>query len=92
MARVNQLLAIGGIVGLLVLFACPASAECYKKDNYDRDVCKVWVKPTDCPNCGKFLDLGLARIREAMAWWDRNHADEQSEEDRGALPGGCSER
>jgi endonuclease YncB( thermonuclease family) len=58
-----------------------ARAECYKKDIYGRDVCKVWVKP--CSNCGKSLDVGLAQVSEGMAWWDRYRANEQSEEDRG---------
>jgi endonuclease YncB( thermonuclease family) len=59
-----------------------ARAECYKKDIYGRDVCKVWVKPFDCSSCGKSLDVGLAQVSEGMAWWDRNHANEQSAEDR----------
>ena len=64
-----------------------ARAECYKKDIYGRDVCRVWVKPLDCPNCGKSLDLGLAQISDGMAWWDRNHMDEQSEEEQGRYEG-----
>lgn len=58
-------------------------AECYKKDIYGRDVCKVWVRPFDCFSCGKSLDVGLAQVSGGMAWWDRNHASEQSAEDRG---------
>jgi endonuclease YncB( thermonuclease family) len=60
-----------------------AKAECYKKDIYGRDVCKVWVKPFGCSSCGKSLDVGLAQVSEGMAWWDRNHVNEQSEEDSG---------
>ncbi len=59
-----------------------ARAECYKKDIYGRDVCKVWVKPFDCSGCGQSVDVGLAQVSDGMAWWDRNHASEQSEEDR----------
>jgi endonuclease YncB( thermonuclease family) len=57
-------------------------AECYKMDVYGRDICKVWVQPFDCSACGKSLDVGLAQVSEGMAWWDRNHASEQSAEDR----------
>ncbi len=64
-----------------------ARAECYKKDIYGRDVCRVWVKPFDCSSCGKSLDVGLAQVREGMAWRDRNHADEQSAEDRASYEG-----
>ena len=25
-------------------------------------MCKVWVRPLDCPRCGKTLDVGLGQI------------------------------
>ncbi|HYP67740.1 MAG TPA: thermonuclease family protein [Thiobacillaceae bacterium] len=59
-----------------------ARAQCYKKDIYGRDVCEIWVEPPDCPGCGKSLDVGLAQVRQGMAWWDRYHVSEQSAEDR----------
>ena len=64
-----------------------AKADCYKKDSYGRDVCTVWVTPFNCPGCGKTLDVGLAQVSEGMAWWDRNHAGEQSDADRGRYEG-----
>ena len=54
-----------------------------KHDRYGRIVGKVWVKPPDCPTCGKTLDVGLAQITAGMAWWFKRYANEQSAEDRG---------
>ena len=58
-------------------------ADCPKTDRYGRKVCKVWVQPSDCPACGKTLDVGYAQSRAGLAWWYRAYAKEQSEEDRG---------
>ena len=33
--------------------------EFQKYDRYGRIVGKVWVRPIDCPTCGKTLDVGL---------------------------------
>jgi endonuclease YncB( thermonuclease family) len=59
------------------------TADCHKTDRYGRQVCKVWVQPSDCPRCGKTLDVGHAQIVAGMAWWYREYAKEQSPEDRG---------
>lgn len=48
-----------------------------KTDRFGREVCKVWVQPSDCPRCGKTLDVGLAQISVGLAWWFRRYADEQ---------------
>lgn len=60
-----------------------ARLECHKTDQYGRKICKLWVQPSDCPRCGKTLDVGLAQITGGMAWWFRRFAKEQSPEDRG---------
>lgn len=60
-----------------------AAAECHKTDRYQRKVCKVMVQPRDCQPCGHTLDVGLAQIAAGLAWWYREYAREQSEEDRG---------
>lgn len=39
-----------------------ARIDCYKIDRFGREVCKVWVQPSDCPRRGKTLDVGLAQI------------------------------
>jgi endonuclease YncB( thermonuclease family) len=57
-------------------------AECYKHDIYGRDVCRLWVRPHGCLDCKQSLDAGLAQIRDGMAWWDRNHVEEQPGHDR----------
>jgi len=57
--------------------------EFNKHDRYGRIVGKVWVRPPDCPTCGKTLDVGLAQITTGMAWWYRKYANEQSSEDQG---------
>ena len=60
-----------------------ASLECHKVDHYQRKVCKVKVQPLGCPSCGHTLDVGLAQIIAGAAWWYREYAREQSQEDRG---------
>ena len=45
-----------------------ARLECHKTDRYKREVCKVWVQPSDCPTCSKTLDAGLAQIIAGLAW------------------------
>lgn len=60
-----------------------ALADCPKTDRYGRKVCKVWVRPEDCPSCGKTLDVGYSQISAGLAWWYRAYAKEQSAEDRG---------
>lgn len=57
--------------------------EANKKDRYGRVLGKVWVRPADCPTCGKTLDANLAQVTAGMAWWYRYYAKEQSPEDRG---------
>ena len=59
------------------------TAECHKTDRYGRQICKVRVQPSDCPACGKTLDVGHAQILGGLAWWYRQYAKEQSVEDRG---------
>ena len=56
--------------------------EFQKHDRYGRIVGKVWVRPPDCPTCGKTLDVGLAQVTSGMAWWYRKYANEQSREDQ----------
>lgn len=59
------------------------STDCHKTDRYGRQVCKVLVRPADCPTCSKTLDVGHAQIVMGLAWWYREYAKEQSPEDRG---------
>ena len=59
------------------------TADCHKTDRYGRKVCKVMAQPAECPSCGHTLDVGLAQISAGLAWWYREYAREQSEEDRG---------
>jgi endonuclease YncB( thermonuclease family) len=57
--------------------------EFNKHVRYGRFVGKVWVSPSDCPTCGKTLDVGLAQITTRMTWWYRKYANEQSPQDQG---------
>jgi endonuclease YncB( thermonuclease family) len=57
--------------------------ETTKQDIYERELGKVWVKPSDCPTCGKTLNANYAQVLAGMAWWYRYYAKEQSPEDRG---------
>jgi endonuclease YncB( thermonuclease family) len=57
--------------------------ESDKNDRYGRVLGKVWVQPSDCPTCGKTLDVNHAQVLAGMAWWYRYYAKEQSPEDQG---------
>lgn len=63
-------------------FGKDAKAECHKKDRYERFVCKVWIRPPGCPDCGLTLDVGLAQLSEGLAWHYKAFDKEQSAEDR----------
>jgi len=41
--------------------------EFNKHDRYGRIVGKVFVRPPDCPTCGKTLDVGQAQVTMGMA-------------------------
>ncbi|MFP6794425.1 MAG: thermonuclease family protein, partial [Pseudomonadales bacterium] len=45
--------------------------ETNKKDRYGRVLAKVWVQPSDCPSCGKTLNVNHAQLLSGMAWWYR---------------------
>lgn len=59
-----------------------AIADCPKTDRYGRKLCKVFVRPLNCPTCEKTLDAGLERIRAGFAWWYRAYAKDQPKADR----------
>jgi len=65
-----------------------ATLHCHKTDRYQRKVCTVMVRPSDCPSCAHTLDVGLAQIVGGLAWWYREYAKEQSPEDRGRYESG----
>lgn len=54
-------------------FGHSASADCRKRERYQRQICVVRV-------AGK--DVGLAQIRSGLAWWYRQYAREQTPEER----------
>ena len=54
-----------------------------KYDRYGRLVGDVWVRPRDCPDCGKTLFVNHAMVLDGMAWWYRYYAEDQSEGDQG---------
>ena len=35
-----------------LVFGKDVRADCNKRDRYGRDVCRVWVTPSDCRSCG----------------------------------------
>ena len=63
-------------------FGNDARLEC-KKTHRGRQICKVWVQPSDCPTCGKTLDAGHAQVIAGLAWWYRAYAKEQFPDDQG---------
>ena len=52
--------------------------ESDKQDIHARELDKVWVQPSDCPRCGKTLDVNYAEVLAGIAWWCRYYAREQS--------------
>lgn len=50
-------------------FGKSASADCRKRDRYQRQICVVRVAGQD---------VGLAQIRTGLAWWYRQYAREQT--------------
>lgn len=57
-------------------------ADCPKLDHRTSVVCKVSAYPTDCPTCGRTIDVGMAQIMAGMAWWYRRYEFEQSPKER----------
>lgn len=55
------------------LAAGPVSAHCYKKDRDRRDVCRVYVQGRD---------VALEQLEAGYAWWFRQFANEQTEQER----------
>src|SRR5215831_13774790 len=51
-----------------LVFGKDVRADCYKRDRYGRDVCRVWVTPSDCRGCGLTLDVALAQLTVGLAW------------------------
>ena len=62
-----------------------ARLECHKTDRYQREVCKVWVQPSDCPTCGMTLDAGHAQIIAGLAWWYRHTQERNQPTTRAAM-------
>lgn len=58
---------------LTLAFGQSASADCRKRDRYQRQICVVSV-------AGK--DVGLAQIRSGLAWWYKRYAREQTPNER----------
>ena len=50
-----------------------ARARCHKKDRYGREVCAVFLS---------LRDVGLAQIRQEMAWHYKEYQHEQTTHDR----------
>ena len=57
--------------------------EFSKADRYGRILGKVWVQPSDCPDCGRTLNVNHAQILSGMAWHYRYYAKDLPLEDRG---------
>jgi len=66
-----------------LVFGKDVRADCYKRDRYGRDVCRVWVTPSDCRSCGLTLDVALAQLTVGLAWHYKRFENEQTPEERG---------
>src|SRR5262245_29645961 len=66
-----------------LVFGKDVSADCYKRDRYGRDVCRVWVTPLDCLNCGLAFHVALAQLTVGLAWHYKGFENEQTHEKRG---------
>ena len=65
------------------MFGKDVRADCNKRDRYGRDVCRVWVTPSDCRSCGLTLDVALAQLTVGLAWHYKRFENEQTPEERG---------
>jgi len=65
-----------------IAFGKEAKADCHKRDRYQRYVCKVWVRPPECPACELTLDVGHAQLLAGLAWYYKAFGKEQSAEDQ----------
>src|SRR5215813_9522616 len=66
-----------------LVFGKDVRADCNKRDRYGRDVCRVWVTPSDCRSCGLTLDVALAQLTVGLAWHYKRFENEQTPEERG---------
>lgn len=68
-----------------LVFGKNVEVQWSKLDRYQRIVGKVMVAPASCTSfaCEKTLDAGLDQVRVGMAWWYRQYAKEQSDQDKG---------
>lgn len=57
-----------------LIYMKQAQLNCYKQDRYKRNICTVSTSAAG--------DVGLAMIRQGMAWWYRDYAREQSADAR----------
>lgn len=58
-----------------LVFNREVTAECPKRDRYERKVCLVREQGRD---------VGLQQIKDGMAWWFKQYAKEQTPESRAA--------
>lgn len=67
----------------LLVHAKEVEVQWNKRDRYGRIVGKVLVAEVTCkaPACPKTVDAGLRQINLGLAWWYRDYAKEQSNED-----------
>jgi endonuclease YncB( thermonuclease family) len=65
-----------------LVFNKEVRVEWHKRDKYKRTIGKVWVQPIDCNACAQTLDANLAQLTAGLAWWYRQYAKEQPDEDQ----------
>ncbi|OHC72297.1 MAG: hypothetical protein A3H93_14440 [Rhodocyclales bacterium RIFCSPLOWO2_02_FULL_63_24] len=65
-----------------LVFGRDVTVEWRQRDRYGRIVGKLMLQPSDCPNCARTVDAGLAQIEAGLAWWYREYRREQSLEDQ----------
>lgn len=65
-----------------LIFGRDVLVEWHKRDRYQRIVGKVFVVRPRCHLCDQNVDAGLEQIRAGLAWWYRQYAKEQAQEDR----------
>lgn len=70
-----------------LVFGHWVTVEGDKRDRYGRTVAKLWVAPLEAgcrtaPTCPRTLDANLSQVSAGMAWWYRQYAREQAQDDR----------
>ena len=65
-----------------IVFGRTVSVDVRKIDAYGRLIGNVRVMDSDCDGCNEAPDVNYAQVMSGMAWWYREYANEQPEDEQ----------